>query len=500
MRTQVIKGFLLGMVALSMTTFSFAQQSKNPFLDGEYWKSKPSIADIDANIAEGYSITEANSGGFDPTTYAIFGGNPVSTIDYLIKKGNDVNKRTHDARTYIFWAASRGDVAVVKYLIEQGAKLDVEDSHGYSVSSFAAAGGQQDAAIFDLLIKNGADLKHEKDHHGKNIMLVAIARAKDLSLIDYLVEQGLDIDTTDDHGNGIFHYAAQGGNIEVMKALVKRGVSTAANKETGENAILFASRGGRGSSNGLEVFTYLEGLGIQPNVTSKEGITPLHNLLRSSDNLAIYKYFIEKGVNPNAEDQEGNTALLNAASRNKLEVISFLVDGTHNVNHANAKGSTALALAVQNNTEEVVTYLIEKGASVTVVDKEGNSLVHYLFDTRGLPRDFDKKVAALKAKGLDFSTPQAGDKTVWHLAGQKNNVKLLSAISALGVDINKKDNQGNTPLHYAAMETDNAEILKFLLAQGADAKLTTEFGETAYDLASENELLSKNNVNVSFLN
>lgn len=50
------------------------------------------------------------------------------------------------------------------------------------------------------------------------------------------------------------------------------------------------------------------------------------------------------------------------------------------------------------------------------------------------------------------------------------------------------------------MKTENAEILKFLIANGADPKSTTEFGETAYDLASENELLAKNKVSLQFLN
>ncbi len=501
MKTETIKFFFLGMVTLMVSSASMAQEGgQNPFMDREYWASHPSIADIDVKIAEGHSITKANRGGFDPTTFAIFGGNPVSTINHLIENGNDVNKRTHDSRTYIFWAASRGDLAIMKHLVEKGAKTDLKDSHGYSLTQFTAATGQNDPKIYDFLIENGADLKNEKDHDGRNVLLVAAPRVKNLGLIDYFISKGLSLNTTDDYGNGIFNIAAQGGNIEVLKALVARGVSTEKNAKTNENAILFASRGGRGTSNGMEVFEYLVGLGLDANITSENGTTPLHNLSRSSDNIAIYGYFIDKGVNPNATDDEGNTPLLNAATRNKLEVVKYLVEKTEDINHTNKEGHSALTLAIQNNSGEVVNYLISQGAKTDVLDKEGNNLAYYLFDTRGNPRDFDEKVEALHQVGFDFKKRQPDDSTIWHLAIAKNNLGLLKKIQGFGADINAKDKQGNTVLHYAAMKSNNVEALKFLVANGSDIKSTTEFGETAYDLAQENELLNQNKVSLDFLN
>ncbi len=472
---------------------------QNPFMDRDYWAAHPSLADIEAKIAEGHSVTEANRGGFDPITFAIFGGNPVASIDHLIEKGNDVNRRTHDSRTYIFWAASRGNLALMEYLVEKGARTDLKDSHGYSLTQFTAASGQSNPKIYDFLIEHGADLKNEKDHHGRNVLLVAASRMKNLDLIDYFISKGLSLNTTDDHGNGIFNIAAQGGNTDVLKALVARGVSTEKNSRTNENAILFASRGGRGSSNSLAVFQYLEGLGLEPNITSTDGVTPLHNLSRSADDLAIYQYFIDKGVNPNTFDKEGNTPLLNAASRNKLEVVNFLAEQTANINHTNNEGHAALTSAIQSNNASVVAYLISKGAQTNILDKKGNNLAYYLFETRGNPRDFDEKVAILREADFDFKKRQADNSTMWHLAIAKNNLELLKKVQDFDADINAKDEQGNTALHYAAMKSSDAEILKFLIANGADIKLTTDFGETAYDLAQENELLSQNNVSLEFL-
>ena len=113
---------------------------------------------------------------------------------------------------------------------------------------------------------------------------------------------------------------------------------------------------------------------------------------------------------------------------------------------------------------------------------------------------FDAKAKALSKAGLDLKTTQSDKKTVWHLAMDKNDLALLKKVQAFGADINAKDEQGNTVLHYAAMKSRNTDILKYLVANGADITSTTAFGETAYDLAQENELLAKNNVNLDFLN
>jgi hypothetical protein len=42
-------------------------------------------------------------------------------------------------------------------------------------------------------------------------------------------------------------------------------------------------------------------------------------------------------------------------------------------------------------------------------------------------------------------------------------------------------------------------MMKYLISLGAKKDIETNFNETAFDLAGENESLSKNNVTVNFL-
>jgi ankyrin repeat protein len=67
------------------------------------------------------------------------------------------------------------------------------------------------------------------------------------------------------------------------------------------------------------------------------------------------------------------------------------------------------------------------------------------------------------------------------------------------VDVNAKNKEGITALHKAAMVAENDVVLKYLVSIGAKKELTTAFKETAYNLAHENEFLTKQHISIDFL-
>ena len=65
--------------------------------------------------------------------------------------------------------------------------------------------------------------------------------------------------------------------------------------------------------------------------------------------------------------------------------------------------------------------------------------------------------------------------------------------------VNAQNEEGETPLIKAALTAKDTSILKYLIEKGANKALTTSLGETAYELAKENENLQKSGVDLSFL-
>lgn len=481
---------------LTLATVPAGAQQKNIFLDQAFWKTSPSVEAIKAEIAKGNDPAALNGSAFDGVVYAINAMAPNESIKYMIEqKGNDVNKLTHDSRTYVYWAANRGNVELVEYLLSKGAKTNLEDSHGASPMGFAAGGGQTNTKIYDAFIKAGADIK-AVNHDGANLLLLAIANDKDFALTNYFVSKGLSLQSRDAAGNTAFNYVARTGNIACLKALLEKGV-----KYT-DNAMLMAAQGSRGNANTLEVYQFLESLKIKPTAVNANGENALHILARKANQKEIITYFLSKGVKAEQQDNEGNTPFINAAAYNKdTATISLLLTNAGNINHTNKKTVSALALAVRSNSPEIVKYLIGKGADINTVDAEGNNLASYLIQSYSPQRseEFDAKAKLLQEKGFDLAAPQKNGNTLYHLAVARNDLALLKRISQWRVDVNAKNNEGLTPLHKAAMIAKDDAVLKYLLSAGAKKDITTEFSETAFDLAKENEYFSKNNIAPDFL-
>ena len=49
------------------------------------------------------------------------------------------------------------------------------------------------------------------------------------------------------------------------------------------------------------------------------------------------------------------------------------------------------------------------------------------------------------------------------------------------------------------MKSSNSEVLLLLIKHGADKNIMTDFEERAFDLASENELLKSEQIDIDFL-
>jgi ankyrin repeat protein len=486
---------ILFIAFLLTASFSNAQ---NSLLQADFWKKNPDISTVQAEIKKGNSPSEANKGNFDPVTMAINNDASEQVIKFLVQQeGNGVNKLTHDGRIYLHWAANRGNVEIVKFLLENGANIDLTDDKGATPIVFAASNGMANPQVYELFFQAGTDPK-QKFKNGANLLLLGIPNDKELKLAAFLSTKGLSLTDTDDLGNTAFNYAAKSGDIPLLQKLKEKGI-----KFDGR-ALINASQGTRSSSATLETYKYLvEDLKINPNSVGDNGENVLHNLVKKQKQNEIIAYFLSKNVDVNHQDKEGNSVLMNAVRGNVDDLKTFF-SKVKDLNATNSKGLSALTFALENGSSEMVDFLLTNGAKTNLVDKNGNNLGYYWMQSykplrEGQKDESQNKFDLLQKAGFDFATPQKDGNTLYHLAVVKNDLNLFTKLESLKVDVNAKNSEGMTALQKAALTAKDDTILKYLLSIGANKDLKTEFDETAYDLATENELLIANKVALDFL-
>jgi ankyrin repeat protein len=246
---------------------------------------------------------------------------------------------------------------------------------------------------------------------------------------------------------------------------------------------------------------------------------------------------LQAGAKANAAQWTGETVLMTCASTGSVEGVKLLLARGAEPNAAeNRKGQTALMWAAAERHPEVVRALVEKGADVHARSKviptfepftipctseapclsgkkSGSTYeetVHFPKTTGGFTallfaaQQGDVESARiLLAAGADVneSTPEDGSALV--IATASGHEKLAMFLLEKGADPNAKDGYGIAPLHYALheglltisgyqiMPTDRfgwlrpnmPELVKALLARGADANARIEWDFPPYDYA-----------------
>lgn len=472
---------------------------KNTLLQADFWKSKPNVEKVKQEIANGNDPSEFNGNTFDAVSLSINNKASLETIKFLLEqKGNSVDKLTHDGRIYLHWAAMAGNPEIIEYFISKGSDVNKLDTKGLTPLAFAAVSGLNDPKVYEAFFKAGVDPKHQYKN-GANILLLAIGNDKDGSLQKLFTSKGLSIKDVDKTGATAFDYAASLGNIELLRSLKNQGVKAS------DKALVNAATGTRSVTNTLPVYQYLiDEVKLDPSAVNANGANVLQIIAKKNNQKEIIDYLIGKGVDANKTDKEGNNALIIASSGKDIENIKAILAKTKNINAVNANGESALTQAIQSGSAEIAKFLISNKADVKIVDAKGNNLAYYLIQSyrpgpqRG-PDEFSEKLNILQSNNVNLTAPQKDGNTLLHLAIAKNDLELLKKLNALKIDVNSVNKESMTALQKAALVAKDDTILKYLVSLGANKTIKTEFDETAYDLASENESLKNNNVSIDFL-
>jgi len=390
-------------------------------------------------------------------------------------------------------AAKQGDRAAVQSLVNGGAKRAVAGAEGTAALVWAAT--RNDLAMADMLLRAGANVKSANEF-GATPLYAAAAHA-DPAMTEKLLAAGADANTPLASGETPLMEAARRGNMATVRALLSNHANpNAAESNGGQTALMWAL-----SERQSAVVEELIKGGADVRVASKSGFTPLMFAAQQGDETSA-RILLRAGAKPDdAQPKTGLTALMIASAMANAKAVDALLDNGANPNLADASGYTSLHRVVRDSDYGI--NLRAKGDILHIVQ---SLLKHGANPNARLEQDKEKAAEEIKNGNVAIEGKRTAvtvdeiilqGATPLFLAAEVNNLDVIKTLVAAGADPLIPSERGTTPLMMAAgAGTDvqrerepeeratAVETAKFLVEHGADVNAAGQYGWTALHAAT----------------
>jgi len=390
-------------------------------------------------------------------------------------------------------AAKQGDRAAVQLLLNEHGKHTVAGPDGTAALVWAAT--RNDLAMADLLLRAGANAKAANELGATP--LYAAAAHPDPAMTEKLLAAGADPNAPLMSGETPLMEAARRGNLATVRVLLSNHANPNVRESNGgQNALMWAV-----SQRQSAVVEELLKNGADVQSGSKTGFTALMFAAQQGDDDSA-RILLRAGAKPNdAQPKTGLTALMIASAMAHTKAVEVLLDGGADPNLADANGYTSLHRVVRDSD-----YGINLAAKDDILTVVKSLLKHGANPNARLVQDKEKAAEEIKNGNVQIEGKRSAvtvdeiilqGATPLFLAAEVNNLDVIKTLVAAGADPLIASDRGTTPLMMAAgAGTDvqrerepeervtAVETAKFLVEHGADVNAVGQYGWTALHAAA----------------
>ncbi len=399
---------------------------------------------------------------------AVMRGDRQAVRAALARKA-DVNVAQVDGTTALHWAVERDDLEMVDLLIRAGARVDARTREGVMPLQLAAVNGS--AQMLDRLLKAGADPNTALTAASDTAVMMA-ARTGKSDAIRVLVEGGANVNAKENWGGTTaLMWAVSEGHTAAARALIAAGADVNARSN------YVAAANGRGFEGRTPVASRAD---PKTEEFASGWLTPLTLSAREGD-VELTQILLDAGADVNTVAGDGKTALAIAAFNGNYDVASLLVDRKADVNKADAQRFTPLFWAVDRRNMETAPNF------PWMVTADPMPLIRKLLDAGANPNALVNNTPRARMRE---GSPRIVFSTALMRAAFAADLELVKLLLARGADpkILSRDNESMLSAaaglafvhgyHRGKAPEERLEVVKLFVTLGNDVNWPDDYGIT----------------------
>ncbi len=404
-------------------------------------------------------------------------------VKYLLTHGADVEASHADCGTVLQNAVHNGNLDLVKFLLDWGAKADTKCKCHQSFVMCCVSEGREkmlkfllsrykdsvDMRALHLATQNGSlsclkllldnDARAYVMHYEYSWVLSEAAANGHVDCLRLLLDTAAHVNPRRDNCSRALEATARNGQLECLRVLVEAGASV-------QNVLALSAAVENGHLNCLRFLT-------ENGANDSSGFLLSH--AAQSGNMKCLKLLMELGGDV---ETSGERALQLAAENGRIDCVRTLLEAGACVNNANSFGNTLLTSTVKARNPELLKLLFEFGAQI-LVGGYGESVLEYSIRT-GAHQCTEVLVAAGASvtpttleyavslenievvKSLIESNPLVEKSEALAKAAKVGNIDIVQFLIDSGVDVT------NARALETAAKCGHVSIVKLLLEAGAE--------------------------------
>ncbi|MDJ0607941.1 MAG: ankyrin repeat domain-containing protein [Kiloniellales bacterium] len=315
-----------------------------------------SAAGVEMLLQRGADPGAASDDGWNALhTAAYFGFADVAKV--LVAGGTPVDARELEyGNTPLLIAARRSSRGVAVALLDAGAEIEVRDLEDGNTPLINAAFEPLSLSLLSELVARGADVNAAAARDRRSPLMAAVARGN-RGAAEILLAAGAAVESVDSDGYRALHFAAMTGESALVSVLTRAGAAVEARAERGDTPLGLAA-----AESQVDAVLALLAAGADPDAPGRDGLPPLHRAAMAGGTGAALA-LLSNGADVNLTDgASGNTALMLAANRGFVDLVSLLLDQGAEVGIRAKDGWTALQAAEMIGDNETAALLRAAGA------------------------------------------------------------------------------------------------------------------------------------------